>query len=524
MSARHRADHAPLPPMSRRASARPGVQLRWGSLVPAVAAVALLTTGLLVTNAHLGDGLTAESLARAGTTDGPTTGRFAGVAATGSAAGGGAGPGTTADVAGSAADAGNALGVLAADGVDVPEPGAGPPLALPAAGTGTPSDPSNVPPAAPAVAAGDIPPIAAAAYRDAAAATALARPDCHIDWSLLAAIGRVESDHGRFGGSQLGVDGVARPPILGPRLDGHLAGTGVVRDTDHGRLDGDPVYDRAVGPMQFLPGTWAAVGVAARSGAVADPQNIRDAALAAARYLCRAGGDLSTGGGRRAAVLAYNPSQSYADTVLALAAGYAGRPAPPPGAGDAPGAPAGPAAGAVTVTVTVTTHPPSTDAPAPTSTPPTGAPGSTSPSTSSPASTSSLPPTSSTASSSGSPTTPSPTSATAAPSPDLALAPGEKPGTLTLHWTAAAPGPVRVSLERFEPADGTWSVPAPADEVTLAPGDPREHTWSVTGGRYRAVVQPLDPGHPDHAVGAALLSAEVTVAAAADAVSGARRP
>jgi len=30
--------------------------------------------------------------------------------------------------------------------------------------------------------------------------------------------------------------------------------------TDGGLMDRDTAYDRAVGPMQFLPGTWRAVG------------------------------------------------------------------------------------------------------------------------------------------------------------------------------------------------------------------------------------------------------------------------
>ncbi len=47
-----------------------------------------------------------------------------------------------------------------------------------------------------------------------------------------------------------------------------------------------PTYDRAVGPMQFLPGTWGRWGSDGDRDGVSDPQDVDDAALAAARYLC----------------------------------------------------------------------------------------------------------------------------------------------------------------------------------------------------------------------------------------------
>ncbi|MGH3330573.1 MAG: hypothetical protein ACRDPJ_04620, partial [Nocardioidaceae bacterium] len=50
---------------------------------------------------------------------------------------------------------------------------------------------------------GGIPAAAARAYRNAAAATAVTDPSCQLPWTLLAGIGRVESDHGRYGGSVL---------------------------------------------------------------------------------------------------------------------------------------------------------------------------------------------------------------------------------------------------------------------------------------------------------------------------------
>ena len=166
-----------------------------------------------------------------------------------------------------------------------------------------------------------IPDVAMRAYRYAAGREATIDPGCGISWTLLAAIGRVESNHGRFGGSVVLASGVSTPKIIGIALNGN--GTEVVRDTDSGRLDGDSTYDRAVGPMQFIPSTWASYGVDANSDHLADPFNVYDAAAAAGHYLCAAGGDLRGRAGQIAAVLAYNHSDSYLATVLSLASAYA---------------------------------------------------------------------------------------------------------------------------------------------------------------------------------------------------------
>ncbi|MBN9620085.1 MAG: lytic transglycosylase domain-containing protein, partial [Actinobacteria bacterium] len=184
---------------------------------------------------------------------------------------------------------------------------------------------THAPPGAAAVAtalaAGGIPQIALDAYRQAAAREARLRPGCHLSWPLLAAIGRVESDHGRFGGAVLRADGTSTRRIIGPALNGD--GVALIRDTDHGRLDGDPVYDHAVGPMQFIPSTWASYGVDVHGPGHPDPFDIVDAAAAAADYLCVAGGDLATGAGQQRAVLAYNHSTQYLAEVLGLEVVYA---------------------------------------------------------------------------------------------------------------------------------------------------------------------------------------------------------
>ena len=102
--------------------------------------------------------------------------------------------------------------------------------------------------------------------------------------------------------------------------DGRFA---VVPDSDGGRLDGTARTDRAVGPMQFLPGTWSVVGTDLTGDGTADPQNIFDAAASAGVYLCRSGPGLSDTGRLRGAILTYNRSQAYADVVLERAGGYA---------------------------------------------------------------------------------------------------------------------------------------------------------------------------------------------------------
>ena len=75
--------------------------------------------------------------------------------------------------------------------------------------------------------------------------------------------------------------------------------------------------------MQFIPGTWAMFSVDGDSDGRADPFDLDDVSVAAARYLCAAGGDLRTAAGRRDAVYTYNRSEEYVLLVLDLAAEYA---------------------------------------------------------------------------------------------------------------------------------------------------------------------------------------------------------
>lgn len=167
-----------------------------------------------------------------------------------------------------------------------------------------------------------IPASALSAYRRAESLLGQAAESCNLPWHLVAAIGRVESNHGRFGGNALDADGTAQPGIYGIALDG-TNGTARIMDTDNGALDNDRVYDRAVGPMQFIPGTWNAVGVDADGDGEKNPQNIYDAATSAGIYLCSGGADLSDSSDVAASVKRYNRSDSYVDLVMRISQAYA---------------------------------------------------------------------------------------------------------------------------------------------------------------------------------------------------------
>lgn len=165
-----------------------------------------------------------------------------------------------------------------------------------------------------------IPSRALEAYASATVVADAESPECGLGWNTVAAIGAIETGHGTFGDSAIDGDGWARPAILGPRLDGQ--GFAAIADTDGGVLDGDPSWDRAVGPLQFIPSTWARWGADGNGDGVADPHQIDDAALAAVRYLCHSGSTTTPAQWRRA-VHSYNHSDAYVDQVAARANQYA---------------------------------------------------------------------------------------------------------------------------------------------------------------------------------------------------------
>ncbi len=166
-----------------------------------------------------------------------------------------------------------------------------------------------------------LPSAARRAYVRAAQSMAGSDPACQLPWTLLAGVGRVESDHGRYGGSLLGANGVSHPLIIGVALNG-VGPVAAIRDTDDGKLDKDKVWDRAVGPMQFIPSTWEGAARDGDGDGVESPNDIDDAALAAAAYLCSGGGSVLGESAMSAAIFRYNASEEYVALVMAMEEGY----------------------------------------------------------------------------------------------------------------------------------------------------------------------------------------------------------
>ncbi len=160
------------------------------------------------------------------------------------------------------------------------------------------------------------------AYASAALTVQAEQPACGIGWNTLAGIGAIESAHGTHSGGSLDAAGYPRPAIRGIPLDGTASAQ--ISDTDGGVWDGDATWDRAVGPLQFIPATWERWGADGNGDGAADPNQIDDAALAAARYLCAAG-EMTSAPGWRRAIFSYNHLDSYVDDVAAAANAYAAR-------------------------------------------------------------------------------------------------------------------------------------------------------------------------------------------------------
>jgi membrane-bound lytic murein transglycosylase B len=179
-----------------------------------------------------------------------------------------------------------------------------------------------------------IPAMALSAYRNAERMMAAAYPGCGLSWNLLAGIGRIESMHANGGATDS--RGTPVRPIYGPALDGTLPGNEIIVQS---RTADRVTYARAMGPMQFLPGTWSRYASDGDGDGKADVQNLYDSSLAAARYLCSGNLNLRDQSHVMAAILRYNNSVAYARNVLGWAAAYATGVVPmdlPPITGDVP--------------------------------------------------------------------------------------------------------------------------------------------------------------------------------------------
>src|SRR5699024_5037568 len=113
------------------------------------------------------------------------------------------------------------------------------------------------------------------------------------------------------------------PDFTGPLLDGS-EGVMEVEDTDEGEYDDDEQWDRAVGPMQFLPETWETHAVDGNLDGENDPQQIDDAVLTTGVYLCENAEDLTDDDEWVSEVAICYQSMEYARDLAGIADSYAG--------------------------------------------------------------------------------------------------------------------------------------------------------------------------------------------------------
>ncbi|MDJ1371222.1 hypothetical protein C7K25_07550 [Gulosibacter molinativorax] len=145
---------------------------------------------------------------------------------------------------------------------------------------------------------------------------------CRVGWNTLAGIGYVESHHGTLFGGGVQPDGETSQKIYGIPLDG-TNNTMAIEDTDKGRLDNDTEWDRAMGPLQFIPTTWEIWGTDGNGDGIEDPHHIDDAAMTAALYLCNAQGTLEGADNWIPAIRSYNNTDDYQKQVADAASNYA---------------------------------------------------------------------------------------------------------------------------------------------------------------------------------------------------------
>ena len=165
----------------------------------------------------------------------------------------------------------------------------------------------------------DIPETALRAYAYAAWAVAKQK-NCNLGWPTLAALGESLSNHGRANDSQLGDDGTTTVPLRGLNLF-DPAHPQEVADTDAGFFDGDPTKDIPIGPLQIMPSRWEQFNAAVEPDAKPNPDNINDASLTLAGFLCSVG-DPSTPDGWANGVQQINANPEFVKQVHAIAKKY----------------------------------------------------------------------------------------------------------------------------------------------------------------------------------------------------------